>query len=427
MNIEEFNCLFLQKREQLLSYAGSILKNQPDAEDIVQRAYLNISKLVTREVKDIRPAYLFRTVQNLCLNHLEKTNTQVQGIPFDLSCSETYSSTRPEFNETYHDSLFVDCSPLEESVFRQRLEDGESYQIVGDKFGISYGNTRQLYHRAKSKVELRLICNYFREGQFSTFNSFPLLNEEQASKIAEFIGSAHWSEEALFAALENRVLNNTIKNTVMILRSLLPKQGAEPNSTEKVLIQLLGSGRLYRGQNMYIAEALIDHDYRRHIHRFRRSFLERIHEMDDRPATRQLTRKEKKSRKFICLHDLKSIRNIGQHISEAKVREFARQYETGTGSVDINRCLSLQLTRLHPDNEDVIRTVVNKLYDEPDQTNACYVISYLRTLGPRDHPSLYTSDLLKVAEKTADQWSGNAYLEASVRHLHQLVNRVTAG
>lgn len=73
MTIGTYENLFRDNYEPLTRYAFSLMKNQQDAEDVVQRLFIKFweKRDDLRDVLDMR-AYLFRSTYNTCLNELKR-------------------------------------------------------------------------------------------------------------------------------------------------------------------------------------------------------------------------------------------------------------------------------------------------------------------------------------------------------------------
>jgi hypothetical protein len=265
------------------------------------------------------------------------------------------------------------------------------------------------------------VAFYYLQGDYERLNSWERLTEAKAATIAGELRKHPGILESLHAAVQDKFLNRTVKNTALILRHFLPRWRQPPNDTEQLLKMLLKTGDLYRGHKMYIVDVLLDANYRRHVSSFRKDFLERLRELEDRPARRKLNRRETKSPTFLSLFDLKNVRNIGGDIPQSLVCHLCDLYVSGQISTDLRRCLSFELMRLHVADERVIRTLVSSLLEETDQTNACYVTGYLKDTAPQYYPTVYTRDLLRVVEDSAQKWHGNVFLEQSVREIHNLI------
>lgn len=73
MTITDYESTFREHYEPLTRYAHSILKNQEEAEDAVQRLFVKFwEKRFELEVGNVR-AYLYRATYNTCLNQVKST------------------------------------------------------------------------------------------------------------------------------------------------------------------------------------------------------------------------------------------------------------------------------------------------------------------------------------------------------------------
>jgi hypothetical protein len=220
--------------------------------------------------------------------------------------------------------------------------------------------------------------------------------------------------ESLFEAFRHKERNRAIQNATWILANLFPKGTDGRERVERFLVDCLCNGNLYRGNKNYITEALLDLNYRRHVYTIRRQFILRLDELEDRVTPANLAREEPAEVSRPCIYDVKKVRPIGREVRPDEVRRLRDAYLSGEGSIDCRRCLAFELLRLHPWDGEFVRAVVLNLNDEQDQTNAYYVVKYLRNWGREEHPDIYDAEVLRAVEKAAARWPRNRYLQQSV-------------
>jgi len=76
-NVKVYEAVFRRQYEPLCQYAYAILRNQDDAEDIVQRIFCKLwDKREKLEIKTSINLYLQKMVHNACLNKIKQIQTQ---------------------------------------------------------------------------------------------------------------------------------------------------------------------------------------------------------------------------------------------------------------------------------------------------------------------------------------------------------------
>jgi len=103
------------------------------------------------------------------------------------------------------------------------------------------------------------------------------------------------------------------------------------------------------------------------------------------------------------------------------IERLRTQYLTGVGSTDFRRALGYELLRVDPTNTETLRGVVLTLHEEEDQTNACYVVKYLRDNGLPRNPHILDSELACAVQHAARRWPGNAYLVKSADVIDEML------
>lgn len=81
MTITDYESAFREHYEPLTRYAHSILKNQEEAEDAVQRLFVKFwEKRMELQVENVR-AYLYRATYNTCLNQVKSNKNALKHVP----------------------------------------------------------------------------------------------------------------------------------------------------------------------------------------------------------------------------------------------------------------------------------------------------------------------------------------------------------
>ncbi len=153
MNLET---AFDAERPRLTAIAARILGSQHDAGDVIQEAWLRLSRSDTDEI-DSLPAWLTTVVTRLCLDHLRKRATRT-----DIESSAPASSAPVDPAE---DSLLADqvggamhvvmdsLAPAERVAFVLHDVFGYPFDDISVLLGRSGTATRKLASRARNKIQ----------------------------------------------------------------------------------------------------------------------------------------------------------------------------------------------------------------------------------------------------------------------------------
>ena len=136
-----FEKLFKMYYGYLCNFATKIIEDDVAAEEIVQDFFVKFWERRTEfSVESSLKNYLFRSVKNLCLNHIKHNNIKLQHAQKVIAESETNS-----FNNDYIEvDLAADiANSIEElpekrrEIFRLSREEGLKYREIAEKLNIS--------------------------------------------------------------------------------------------------------------------------------------------------------------------------------------------------------------------------------------------------------------------------------------------------
>lgn len=135
---EYFKTLFFDYFNKLHHYALTIVKNEDEAKDIVQSAFLKLWQ--KRDEVDINAAgksYLYTTVHRLSLNSLRDRKVQVE-YPADLIAVGSTSNPSEIQELRVKLNLAIEQLPLrcKEVFYKSRFE-GKKYAQIADEMNIS--------------------------------------------------------------------------------------------------------------------------------------------------------------------------------------------------------------------------------------------------------------------------------------------------
>lgn len=142
-NIQEYELLFREYFQPLLSYGISIIKSEPNAEEIVQDIFFSLWKnKKSLNIHTSFSSYLYRAVHNNCLQQLkrEKRKLQYQQEQKKWKYNESMSPGEIlQYNELYDkinsavDELPENCK----TIFKLNRFQGLKYSEIAEKLAIS--------------------------------------------------------------------------------------------------------------------------------------------------------------------------------------------------------------------------------------------------------------------------------------------------
>ena len=165
-SVEEqaFELLFREYYSRLCCFANRFISNMPESEEIVQEVFLKIWKRKNELQLDNRlSSYLFKSVQNLCLNFIE--HRKIEDNYYEV-IELLYKDNNMNFN-VYESVLFnelqqnidkaVNSLPDEcRKIFSMSRQDGLKYTEIAEKLNISVKTVETQISRALTKLKFEL-------------------------------------------------------------------------------------------------------------------------------------------------------------------------------------------------------------------------------------------------------------------------------
>ncbi|MGL5682011.1 MAG: RNA polymerase sigma factor [Marinifilaceae bacterium] len=156
-----FKELFSRFNQQLYLYALGIVKNRPEAEDIVQNAFIQLwEKRASVNISDNFSGYIHRVVRNAgfdILEHRKVENRYAEHVDKELI-------THPEYSE--HDERIIllqkaiDKLPTQcREFFIMGCIEGLSYQDIANKKGVSINTVKTQIKIGYKKIKEDIGCN----------------------------------------------------------------------------------------------------------------------------------------------------------------------------------------------------------------------------------------------------------------------------
>jgi len=158
MTITDYESVFREHYEPLTRYAHSILKNQEEAEDAVQRLFVKFwEKRFELQVDNTR-AYLYRATYNTCLNQVKSTKNS----RYHVSDSDAIIATSDEASDrVLGEELQVQIAEAMDAlpekcrqVFQLSRFEEKSYKEISEELNISVKTVEN--HIAKALKIMRV-------------------------------------------------------------------------------------------------------------------------------------------------------------------------------------------------------------------------------------------------------------------------------
>ena len=157
--------LYIEHREQLLSYANRIVRDRASAEDVVQEAWLRFSTRSGQDGPIAQPlAYLYTIVRNLALNWTNRA-ARHGPVPVPGPTMASVPADEPSVERVlyYRDELrllqeaIAELPERTQTAFYLYRIDGWTLQQVADRLGVSVVRAHQLVKEAGLHAARRLF------------------------------------------------------------------------------------------------------------------------------------------------------------------------------------------------------------------------------------------------------------------------------
>lgn len=154
--------VFNSYSESMVRYAFTLLKDQDDAEDIIQQLFVQLwTKRETLEVTSSLKSYLYRSVHNSCLNKIKQIGVReryVSAVQQTDTGTAAAASQLMERKEIAH-AIEAAMNELPEQcrkVFRMSRFDQLKYQQIADELGISVKTVENQMGKALKHMRSKL-------------------------------------------------------------------------------------------------------------------------------------------------------------------------------------------------------------------------------------------------------------------------------
>lgn len=156
--IEGYRALFSKYYRPLCIQAHLLLKNEEDAEDVVQSTFIYLwNNQKFSDIQTSLASYLSTSIRNACLAHIRKLKKEQQDMDGYINIKETLSSDRDAeyLNDMFRkmeeeiELLPAQCRELFQLVYYEK----KSYQEAADVAGVSINTV---------KTQLKIALNRLR-------------------------------------------------------------------------------------------------------------------------------------------------------------------------------------------------------------------------------------------------------------------------
>ena len=152
-----------EQRNRLYSAALYVLRNEQDAEDVIQEAFLRLWKFPGRIEPAKVPAWLHRVVHNLCIDQTRRRKSQRKhlGRPdeFAMETLRAEPETRPEELTAEQDELLEamgTLTPETRSILVMHYFQGLKLTEIAELLEMNPSSVKVRIHRARRALRLVL-------------------------------------------------------------------------------------------------------------------------------------------------------------------------------------------------------------------------------------------------------------------------------
>jgi RNA polymerase sigma-70 factor (ECF subfamily) len=170
LSAPDFEQVFLPYLDAAYNLARWILRNDQDAEDAVQEAYMRAYKAFARFRGGDGKAWFMTIVRNVCYTMIKKQRANETPEPFDEEIHqaaggpEAREAFRQKANaETLHVALEKLPDDFREIIVLHDLE-GLAYKEIADVVGIPIGTVMSRLARARGRLRVEILAANAREA-----------------------------------------------------------------------------------------------------------------------------------------------------------------------------------------------------------------------------------------------------------------------
>ena len=166
----DFEQVFLPHLDAAYNLARWLLRNDQDAEDAVQEAYMRAYKAFARFRGGDGKAWFMTILRNVCYTMIKKLRSHETPEPFDeeihqpTNGSETQEAFRQKANaESIHSALEKLPDEFREVIVLHDLE-GFAYKEIASVVGIPIGTVMSRLARARGRLRVEILASNAKEA-----------------------------------------------------------------------------------------------------------------------------------------------------------------------------------------------------------------------------------------------------------------------
>jgi RNA polymerase sigma-70 factor, ECF subfamily len=148
--------LYLRYADNIYGYARSIVRNDHDAEDIVQQVFTRMLTAIRNYEERSVPfsAWLLRIAHNMSIDHIRRRSTVCED-PALMEAPDTPAVETHHLRDAIHDALAELPEPQREIVVLRHLA-GLSPREIAERLGRSEDSVHGLHHRGRRALQAAL-------------------------------------------------------------------------------------------------------------------------------------------------------------------------------------------------------------------------------------------------------------------------------
>lgn len=162
-NEQAFKQIFMRYKDQVYTYSLSILKNEANAQNIVQEVFLKVWLNRNKLDADLSfKSYLFTIAKNQCFNSFKRLANEREFKEYLQSNISHTNSDNPEnrLDEFYYRKIKYEAinslPPKRKMIFQKSRIEGLSYEEISDELGISLSTVKNQMSKALENIRTYL-------------------------------------------------------------------------------------------------------------------------------------------------------------------------------------------------------------------------------------------------------------------------------
>lgn len=160
--VDAFGECYTKYRARLIVYAIFILKNESDAQDLVQDFFTELyERQLYKNIKSSLKYFLYTSIKNRCLNKLRNDENRQRILKIITPPGENSSSPDSEIEmrslQTVLSSKISNVAPLSSKVFELAYFKGMNRNEIAEEMGISPNTVKNQLLRALKIVKIHLV------------------------------------------------------------------------------------------------------------------------------------------------------------------------------------------------------------------------------------------------------------------------------